>query len=736
MPPSSRTLAQAGGDAQLPGLKAYAFHGIELEVRNGHGIGECPFCGASGKFSVDIGSGLWRCWVCGGGTSEGGGNPLTFLRLWYTHIAETANGVSARVATDRKYSCAATPAAWGVTAAPDGTIIVPGYATDGRLDQLYRRVWTDKGWVLMCTPGVWPEGRAHALHLPASTGRDFDPRRANVYVCEGPWDGMALWEVFDDIGITGCQVLAVPGCNVWRDEWTNFCRGKTVILMYDSDHPRAVKNSQRTQRAGYNGMVRVAARLAGIASLVRWVKWGPDGYDPALPDGWDVRDHLTQPIATKRALLDDLFAKVEDVPDSVVPSRHVIRSGTNIESRDCSTWLECEGAYKAAMKWRQDLSDMLAVTLAVCASTNQGGNQLFLDIVGSPGSGKTTIIKGALTSYHCVHVENITKILSGYKMQSDGGGDKDCSFLARANGKTWITCEFDTILTSPQYVELMGKMRRVFDGETSSTYANSDKDRIYASLRTPWIRAGTWKMMEHDQSQLGDRFLRVIINDPPESEKREILRSAWRSERAAIIETGGSLVDEKTRMAYSLMGGYVDWLRANVEQKLAGIHIDESAEETFFDLAELSADLRARPNEDKRKKENSDCKELPTRLARQYGRLAIHLAVVFNKQSVDTEVLRVVRKVALDTSHGHSLNIVKWLTAENPRAGNVTYQEAGGLGSGSLQMWTCMTEERLTNYLTFLRKIGVLEHRTNPRSGDTWVLTDRVLDTYKRIMGF
>lgn len=245
-------------------------------------------------------------------------------------------------------------------------------------------------------------------------------------------------------------------------------------------------------------------------------------------------------------------------------------------------------------------------------------------------------------------------------------------------------------------------------------------------------------MMDCDQSQLGDRFLRLIIEDPEESEKRDIMRSALRSERAAMIETSngtaGSIIDGKSRRAYAMTGGYVDWLRTHVEEQLQSMVVPEWCEDLCIDLAELSADLRARPNEDKRKRDKHDCKELPTRLSRQFFRLASHLAVVMNKSMIDSEVMRVVRRVALDTSHGHSLNILRWLSMPHPKMKGATYQTAGGLGSKTLEMWLSMTEERALVYLTFLRKIDVLVMHQRQGMMETWAMTQRVHELYGRVM--
>lgn len=726
-------------------LRPYEFHGVHLEPMSSgsEAIGDCPFCDKESKFSVNTETGLWKCWSCGSGSSSGGGNALTFIRLLYEQsVRNTPSLFTQEVAGDRSLLSETSVIAWGVSqhTSMGGAWLVPGYGTDGKLDQLYKR-GTDG--VLYPTPGVWTDvGKSHALHMDAG---DFDSKRPNLVIAEGPWDGMALWEV--DRNVWGdANIVAVPGCNVWRDEWTEMCKGKSVVLLYDSDHPKGPNN----QMAGWAGTQRVCKRLSGVAASVRILKWGPDGYDPKKPDGWDVRDELacTTVGEDRRIALVGLLAKIEAAPEDWFSA--TARVGTNSYhsggTRSCSTWDQCiatwDQARGGAIRMRRDLSDVIAVVLAMAASTPRSGNQLFLDIIGSPGSGKTTVVQGLLTSEHCVALENMTKLISGYKKEGDSG--KDCSFLARNNNKMWVTCEFDVLGSSPEYTQLMGKARRIFDGETTATYGNDDEDRKYGLLRTPWARCGTHKMMDRmadrDQSQLGDRFMRIIIGDPDEAEKRIIVRSALKSERAAILNQAsgpnGSVVDSKTQYAQSVMGGYVDWLWANVEDQLAKLMVSEEAEDYCIDLAELSADMRARPNEGRHAVDSHDTKELPTRLARQNIRLASCLAVVLNRDSIDGEVLRIVRKVALDTATGHSLNVVDWLCRLNPKSPHGrTHQECGGIETDTIATWTNMTPERAQKYLLFMRKIGVLDWLPNNRSGGAWILTNRVHDLYARVMG-
>lgn len=293
--------------AELPQkIRPFTHHGVELNERGEQHNGQCPFCTAD-KFTVQTDTGVWRCWVC-----SRAGNPLEFLRqLWDASHASTDEGWYKRLSDDRKLMHWETLRTWGVCkSAVDGAWLVPGYDIHGKLAQLYRRVQTPSSdgswsWKLLPTPSVWREGRAHALHMVAPS---FDPLKAVVYFFEGPWDAMAFWEVAsrtksneDVLEMTGsfasslianANVLAVPGCSVWQDFWTELCRGKEVVFMFDSDHPR--DNNGVISIAGWDGVKRAAGRVAKAANSVNVLQWGENGFDAQLPSGFDVRDALTK----------------------------------------------------------------------------------------------------------------------------------------------------------------------------------------------------------------------------------------------------------------------------------------------------------------------------------------------------------------------------------------------------------------------------------------------------------
>lgn len=123
-------------DSEPNYVRPYLFHGVELTSQGNQYVGECPFC-TKNKFSVEVATGKFKCWVCGVS-----GNPLSFLRQYHSaRVTATPAAVLAQIAQDRRLLAPATTSAWGVCVDSGQTWLIPGYGTDGSLNQLYRRVW-------------------------------------------------------------------------------------------------------------------------------------------------------------------------------------------------------------------------------------------------------------------------------------------------------------------------------------------------------------------------------------------------------------------------------------------------------------------------------------------------------------------------------------------------------------------------------------------------------------------
>lgn len=305
-------MPKVNGDDTPAKLKPYKFHGLDLSYSNGdkEALATCPFCDHDGKFSITIESGEWRCLSCNEGTDKGrvtkGGNVYVFLRkLW--EYGENATHDYQELASNRGVLFPETLVAWGVCRSiVTREWLVPGYNVEGSLCQLYRYVMVDGRMRLLATPTIGHQ--LHGMNL-------FDKKKDSVYVCEGPWDAIVLWEVLKhtkrgDDGelaktanqaislLSEANVLAVPGCSTFNEKaWPALFSGKHVYLMYDNDHEKTnPKTGNKTAPAAYEAMRRVAGILGATKkppAQISYLHWGDLGFNPGLPTGYDVRDLLT-----------------------------------------------------------------------------------------------------------------------------------------------------------------------------------------------------------------------------------------------------------------------------------------------------------------------------------------------------------------------------------------------------------------------------------------------------------
>lgn len=397
------------------------------------------------------------------------------------------------------------------------------------------------------------------------------------------------------------------------------------------------------------------------------------------------------------------------------------KGGSGLEPAVCMNYKTLRSAWQKALRWRSDLDDVLVTMLAVIVSTEQVGDQLFLQVIGEAGGGKTRLCDAVLVSKRCFPLEHLTGFHSGWKDETG----EDFSLISRIDRKTLITPEGDVLMSSPRFVEIMSQQRRIFDGTSGASYKNRKEDMRYTGLRTPWIIAGTPALMDTDQSRLGDRFLRVVIDSPGEEEKDNILLSVGHTALRSVLQTSDkdseTQLDPKLCEAYKLTGGYVDWLRNNAPELLASLRVDANyIISRCSKLAEFTAYLRARPNPNTNA-ESEASKELPTRLTHQYVRLACCMAVVLNRQGVDDLVMQRVRKVALDTSRGETLRIVKRMARDSMEGNTIK----------GLSVWTGVSDYRVSSYLQFLKGIGVVEAFELKKAGKMqtkkrWRLTEKM----------
>lgn len=742
-------------------LKPYTWHGLDLTVNDTEtqATGDCPWCGKEGKFSVEIATGKWRCFSCNegsndNGTAISGGNSHTFLRLLWDYSSKQEHVCieeRLQLLADERRIALSTLRRWGVVNSSliDDDFLVPGYGTKGNINQLYRyrRIFKDGRWkrVLWATPkhGVKDGSNQEVYHtLFGLNPALYDTGKPTIYLCEGPWDAMALWQALRQLKWTNgpgselvktsneskslladTNVLAVPGCTTFKASWCEVFGGKKVVLLFDNDHPRTI-NGRNVMGGGYAGMVSVARQLQSAnqpPESINYLCWSKNGFDPELPSGYDVRDMLSGSSVAEQ--VSALFSKIEAVPNGWLEGVKK-KAGSRMSVALCNNWNDLVKTWGNALEWRDTMSDCLATLLAVCLSTDQIGDQLFLQLVGEPGSGKTELCEALLRSRYCVPVEKLNGFFSGWKKGED---DKDFSLINRANHKTLVTPEWDLLRSSMNFREVMSQQRRIFDGKASASYRNRDEDRHYVGLRTPWIIAGTPAMLNSSDSHLGDRFLRFFMDKPTLAQRKKIMRfgSLQMIENTKLISNGipDETIPPKLLKARQATGGYVDYLRENTQQLLCAVSVEEWAIDQCETLATFTSYLRSRrdPNPDS----EMICVEEPTRLNKQFVRLACNLTAVLGKKVVDKEVMRVVRRVAISTSTGLTMDI-----------SNILFNSGdAGVEAIYLVNRTGKSWKILEPHLIFLAKINVAENfREDKRCKVKWRMLESFRPLYQRTM--
>ena len=362
--------------------------------------------------------------------------------------------------------------------------------------------------------------------------------------------------------------------------------------------------------------------------------------------------------------------RFKDVPEEWLKGTNRIQSSdaiNTLEPLECSTYQELVECWQQALVgWTYFLDSSLSSLLAVVCSTKLQGDQLWLRLIGIPGSAKTTFCAAIGTNKeYCKEISQLTGLHSGY----DDGSGRDFSLMDRLNLKTAILNEGDVLLKAASRDSILSELRDIYSGYTNSDYRHKEA-QSYEGLRIAFILAGTPKIRLLNASALGDRFLDCVIYQKEDDVKESnLVRSVLKSNRLrAVTEADGkpeSFDSAEKTLAKQKTAGYVKWLRTKGGEALLKMmmetpddHLDKIEADCEM-LGRLTAYMRARTDSEEEPAE----KELHIRLSEQIRKLAFCTAVVLNKTTVDEEVMRRVAKVAHDTCFGLSFDVAKKLMA-------------------------------------------------------------------------
>ena len=731
-------------------IRPYVFHGVALEVDAISGKvsemwaqGKCPFCGKEDHFHVSQDTGQYSCKRC-----SAKGNAYTFIaKLHEMSMGFTSDAAYQKLASQRKLSVEGLKEA-GVCKSKLRPMdwLVPSYNMEGKIGNLSRWTVLEKGKKrqMLGTPGCVH----HLFGLDA-----WDEDKGTAYIVEGIWDVIAMRDTLriakpksDDANklvktkypsrsLEASSNVVGTSSSVFKDGWVSLFDGKDTVVAYDNDAP----DEESGVSAGWAGSERVIRMLAsGQASSVEVLEWGPSGFDEAIEPGWDIRDQLTHNGSPVRSLQNMLERVVEPPKDWLEGNNGSAEKKNDLVPKHCEKFSEVRASWEKALRWTPGLDNTLAVMLATSGSTLLQGDQIWLRVIGPPGSAKTTLCEAMTVSETIVPISMQTGFHSGWR-GGKGDGDekgKSASLIPRIDRKTVIIKDGDTLLTSPNLSQTLAELRDIYDGVSRAIYRNKT-EAAYSGLRITFIIAGTKSLSRLNRSFLGDRFLDCIIYDRerdanPELEKDILNRSAsqaLRRMRSAHDGTSDNLNEERMSDAMRLTAGYLEYLRDNCEDLINQIDFPMKMETLCTELGTAVAFLRARP--DKEDEDEDQEVELATRLTSQFVRMTACLCMALNKKKPDKEVIKIVKKVARDTGRGLNYKII-----------NNVLQTEGGMDVKSLASVTRKSETAVRTRLQFLREIGVMKTQSrNNNSGvrgrnrHYWIVTREAKRVFNKLKG-
>ena len=401
---------------------------------------------------------------------------------------------------------------------------------------------------------------------------------------------------------------------------------------------------------------------------------------------------------------------------------------SEIECLPCTRWIDLQRAWKGALKWTDGLDRALSVMLSSIISTPSINEQLWVRVISPPSSGKTVLCEALSVNRRWVFPKDtMTGMFSGYQMDEEAS--EDFSLVSKIKGKTLVIKDGDTILQAPNRPQILSQLRAIYDRSVRTSYGNR-ASRDYEGLNATVILCGTASLHQLDTSELGERFLTVVIMDGIDDDlEDEILwRVANRTDRGMCHESNGTLEgqhDPDMVQAMRLTGGYVGHLRDHGKAILSAVEAPESALRFCMRLGKFVAFTRARPSV---KQDEQAEREFGARLVSQMVKLAKCLAAVLNRPTVDEEVMRRVRSVAFDSGRGKTFNIIRVLHG----VGEV------GLPIGSLSVNVGEGEDKLGSLMRFLKKIGAVDtfqaKAVKGLGGQRrWKLTDKMHKLYEEV---
>ena len=692
------------------------YHGIYVNPNNESQVqADCPFCGKEQKLYGDPKSGQWDCKSCGKT-----GNVYTFLAelvsesspLTEDQIQSLVEYRKSKIPTflpedgpgDREQQPGDLfPKAIGKRTyskylrnhpyLPE-TYLLPFYGRDknGKIKLLNIKTLNpnrDKPrW--MATKSL---SQNPWVNDPTLTDPDY------IYIVEGEWDGLFLTHILRK---TKTLVVAIPGSGNFLK--TNAiqqaiqCATNQKIplrLIFDNDGPGRTHQEKLIKLIENNHAVDI--------ETFQWP-------DEVHMDGMDLSDALLcleSPLSPEKSNehQDNFFAKI--ITRSADDNEQ-IKADKEAEElfKDPLTFQEtCEAWESTGINLTPRHKDAIVLAAATILCSQTPGVSVWLFLVGPSGCGKSLTLEAFHTVDSTFYQTSITRasLVSGFT-----GGGEDPSLLDRIVNQCLVIRDWTTQFSkAPQaQTELVGLLREGYDGEIDQSFGSGAIRKQHGQFG---ILAGvTSKIHIQQDSDVGERFIKYQMMNTSQGQDALLLH-ALRKANLPVTQHGADQnnpLSIRRAATKAWLGPIIGYRK---KTGMSDIPISPEQEAKFVAITQWVIHCRALVERDTEGNPTYEpSTESGMRLIQQLARIAPSIAAVMGKHEVDSEVMKLVGRIAWSTATGTKREVLALVTHQ----GSVTVKQA--------HRALDVAPNTVRRYLEDLRLLDALERTkdSNLKEGD------------------
>lgn len=576
-------------------MTPFEFHtGMHFEqiVKDQH-RGVCPFCHKAAHFFFGLDGG----WDCKGCMLHG--NIYTFLKHIYNDICN--HDLVPILAMERGISYDAFSRS-GIRYNPlNDSFVIPTFNSNKNLNYLYKVVRL-------------PNGKRQILNTPTIDPTLFswpaNPKK-KIWLTEGLWDKLAAEDILGPA--RAIDAIGFPG-STFKQSWCNLFADTDLFILPDNDD------------AGRKIVDTITKRLSQSPQKPKKIyvlKW-PEG----TPPKFDVNDVLRKYGSGAYEFLEQNFIEQESTTISATKSEI-------IADISCTSFNSLTTSCAEIYHFTADMRMLLHLLITCLYSLKIEGEQLWVRVIGPPGSSKTTIAKIAGASEQALMRSTFTGLLSGWKDDDPN----DASLIPMIAGKALIVKDGDALLQLPNVKQILSQLRDFYDKFISATYLNR-VNYEYENIRSSFIFCGTHSLRNMDNAALGERFLDFELK-VTEADRIAISSRAFDT----AIEEAESGISLEPALAAKAKN-FIDNVVLNMEG-VAKVHADDKQAINVF--GNLIAYMRAKVERTRTGEiAYTPLPEVPSRIIKQMVKLFQCAPLIIDKTEPNDEVIHLGKKLTLD----------------------------------------------------------------------------------------